>query len=136
MSERTTFILSQGSACDGEQDCEHQRGIEKRAWFHTTFRHSGRKVTLSVDATAKSRVLDFLSPIFLGIGSFVKLVYSLAFAWWLDPWMQGKEGPCSVRRFAGELLLSHLTDAAGLFRFSGDSPISTTLPSRFLGRTC
>jgi hypothetical protein len=45
---------------------------------------------LSVDRIAKRRVLRFLTPLFLGLGFLVKLVYNIAFAWWLDPWLQRK----------------------------------------------
>jgi hypothetical protein len=39
----------------------------------------------------KSRVVEFvLRPLFIGIGFIVKMVYSVTFAWWLDPWMQRK----------------------------------------------
>jgi hypothetical protein len=44
-----------------------------------------------VDRPSKRRVLEFLGPIFLGIGFVVKLFYRIAFGWWLDPWMQSKE---------------------------------------------
>ncbi|MBZ5598739.1 MAG: hypothetical protein LAN83_10485 [Acidobacteriia bacterium] len=35
-------------------------------------------------------MLKFLTPLFLGLGFIVKLVYNIAFAWWLDPWLQRK----------------------------------------------
>lgn len=44
-----------------------------------------------MDQAPKRSVLEFLRPIFLGIGFIVKLFYNIAFAWWLDPWMQRKE---------------------------------------------
>jgi len=31
-----------------------------------------------------------MRPLFVGIGFTVKMVYNVAFAWWLDPWMQRK----------------------------------------------
>lgn len=38
----------------------------------------------------KLRLLDFVAPVFLGIGFIVKMVYNLAFAWWLDPLLRRK----------------------------------------------
>jgi len=43
-----------------------------------------------VDRARKRRILEFLAPLLLGIGFIVKLVYTIAFAWWLDPWLQRK----------------------------------------------
>jgi len=43
-----------------------------------------------VDRAGKRRVLDFLAPLFPGVGFVVKLFYKIIFAWWLDPWLQGK----------------------------------------------
>ena len=31
-----------------------------------------------------------MRPLFVGVGFTVKMVYNVAFAWWLDPWMQRK----------------------------------------------
>ena len=38
----------------------------------------------------KLRILEFVAPVFLGVGFIVKMVYNVAFAWWLDPWLQRK----------------------------------------------
>ena len=43
-----------------------------------------------MDRAGKGRVLDFLAPLFLGIGFVVKLFHKITFAWWLDPWLQRK----------------------------------------------
>lgn len=40
--------------------------------------------------TTKHRLLEFVAPFFLGIGFIIKVVYNIAFAWWLDPWLQRK----------------------------------------------
>jgi hypothetical protein len=44
-----------------------------------------------VDRGRKLRILKFLTPLILGVGFIVKLVYNIAFAWWLDPRLQRKE---------------------------------------------
>ena len=36
----------------------------------------------------KTRILEFTRPLFLGLGFTVKMIYNVAFAWWLDPWMR------------------------------------------------
>ena len=38
----------------------------------------------------KLRILDFLSPVILGVGFIIKMLYTVAFAWWLDPWLKRK----------------------------------------------
>ena len=38
----------------------------------------------------KLRILEFVAPVFLGVGFIIKMVYNLAFAWWLDPWLRRK----------------------------------------------
>ena len=38
----------------------------------------------------KHRVLNALSPFFVGVGFIVKTIYSAGFSWWLDPWLQRK----------------------------------------------
>jgi hypothetical protein len=43
-----------------------------------------------VQRAIKLRLLDFVAPVFLGIGFVVKRVYNLAFAWWLDPLLRRK----------------------------------------------
>ena len=43
-----------------------------------------------MDRAGKRSILDFLAPLFLGIGFVVKLFYKITFSWWLDPWLQGK----------------------------------------------
>jgi hypothetical protein len=43
-----------------------------------------------VDRAGDRRVSDFLAPLFLGVGFVAKLFYKIIFAWWLDPWVQGK----------------------------------------------
>lgn len=48
----------------------------------------------------KLRLLDFVAPVFLGIGYIAKMVYKLAFAWWLDP---------LLRRNANRSLLDETT---------------------------
>jgi hypothetical protein len=45
---------------------------------------------LSVQRATKARILEFVRPLFVGIGFTVKMVYNIAFAWWLNPWMQRK----------------------------------------------
>jgi hypothetical protein len=35
--------------------------------------------------------LDFVAPIFLGVGFIIKMVYNITFAWWLDPWLRRKD---------------------------------------------
>jgi hypothetical protein len=41
-----------------------------------------------VQRATKLRILDFFAPFFLGVGFMVKMLYNIAFAWWLDPWLQ------------------------------------------------
>jgi hypothetical protein len=43
-----------------------------------------------VQRATKLRLLDFVAPVFLGVGFIVKMVYTLAFAWWLDPLLRRK----------------------------------------------
>ena len=43
-----------------------------------------------MDRAGKRRVLDFLAPLFLGVGFVANVFYKITFAWWLDPWLQGK----------------------------------------------
>ena len=38
----------------------------------------------------KLRILDFFSPLILGIGFAFKVVYYIFFAWWLNPWLDRK----------------------------------------------
>ena len=38
----------------------------------------------------KRRILESLAPVFLGLGFVIKMVYNIAFAWWLDPWLRRK----------------------------------------------
>ena len=40
--------------------------------------------------TTKRRLIEFVAPLFLGIGFIVKVVYYILFAWWLDPWLRRK----------------------------------------------
>jgi hypothetical protein len=44
-----------------------------------------------VERATKRRILELLTPFVQGIGSVLKLVYDVVFAWWLDPWLQRKE---------------------------------------------
>jgi hypothetical protein len=37
-----------------------------------------------VQRATKLRILEFVAPIFLGVGFLFKIVYNVAFAWWLD----------------------------------------------------
>jgi hypothetical protein len=39
---------------------------------------------------AKVRILELVGPVFLGVGFVVKMVYNVAFGWWLDPWLRRK----------------------------------------------
>jgi hypothetical protein len=41
-----------------------------------------------VQKATKLRLLELLAPFFLGLGSFVKVVYIGVFGWWLDPLLQ------------------------------------------------
>jgi hypothetical protein len=43
-----------------------------------------------VQNTTKNRILDALSPVLVGFGFIVKVLYSAVFSWWLDPWLQRK----------------------------------------------
>jgi len=43
-----------------------------------------------VQRATKARILEFTRALFVGTGFTVKVVYNVAFAWWLDPWMQRK----------------------------------------------
>jgi hypothetical protein len=43
-----------------------------------------------VQRATKRRVLEFLLPVFLGVGFIVKMVYNIAFGWWLEPRLQRK----------------------------------------------
>jgi hypothetical protein len=45
--------------------------------------------------------LEFTRPLFVGIGFAVKMVYNVAFAWWLDPWMQQGQAKQRERQHAG-----------------------------------
>jgi hypothetical protein len=45
---------------------------------------------LNVQKATKLRILEFLRPLILGIGFAFKVVYYIAFAWWLDPWLRHK----------------------------------------------
>ena len=45
----------------------------------------------------KLRILDFFAPFFLGVGFIVKMVYNIAFAWWLDPWLQRRANDALFR---------------------------------------
>lgn len=38
----------------------------------------------------KRRLVEFVAPLFLGIGFIIKVVYYILFAWWLDPWLRRK----------------------------------------------
>ena len=44
----------------------------------------------------KLRILEFVTPFFLGIGFVVKMIYNVAFAWWLDPWLRRKDNRALV----------------------------------------
>ena len=44
-----------------------------------------------MDRATKRRIVELLTPVLLGVGFIVKMVYKIAFAWWLDPWLQRKE---------------------------------------------
>jgi len=43
-----------------------------------------------VQNTTKHRILDALTPVLVGFGFIVKVLYGAAFSWWLDPWLQRK----------------------------------------------
>ena len=45
---------------------------------------------MDVQKATKLRILEFLRPLFLGIGFAFKAVYYIVFAWWLDPWLRHK----------------------------------------------
>jgi hypothetical protein len=36
----------------------------------------------------KTRILEFTAPVFVGVGFIFKMVYIIAFGWWLDPWIR------------------------------------------------
>jgi hypothetical protein len=36
-------------------------------------------------------MLEFMAPLFLGVGFIIKMVYNIAFAWWLEPWLRRKD---------------------------------------------
>ena len=39
----------------------------------------------------KLRILEAVTPVFLCVGFVIKMVYNIAFAWWLDPWLRRKD---------------------------------------------
>jgi hypothetical protein len=43
-----------------------------------------------VQRVTKRRVLEFVLPVFLGVGFIVKMVYHIALGWWLEPRLQRK----------------------------------------------
>ena len=45
---------------------------------------------MRVERATKRRILEVVAPFFLGIGFIIKVVYNLAFAWWLEPWLDRK----------------------------------------------
>jgi hypothetical protein len=45
---------------------------------------------LAVRQATKTRLLELTRPFFVGIAFAVKMVYSIAFAWWFEPWMERK----------------------------------------------
>ncbi len=66
-----------------------------------------------------------LRPLFIGIGFIVKMVYSIAFAWWLDPWMQRKANRAlldDITRYFYFLVSPSLADV---------SPAINVLPSEW-----
>ena len=46
---------------------------------------------MDVQRATKLGIVEFAAPIFLGIGFIVKMLNKVAFAWWLDPWLQRNE---------------------------------------------
>ena len=43
-----------------------------------------------VQHATKRRLLEFVAPVFLSIGFVFKILYNIAFARWLDPWLRRK----------------------------------------------
>jgi hypothetical protein len=70
-------------------------------------------------------MLEFARPLFIGIGFTVEIVYNIAFAWWLDPWMQRKANRAlldDITRYLYFLVSPSLADVM--------API-TVLPSKW-----
>ena len=51
----------------------------------------------------KLRVLDFVTPVFLGAGFIIKLIYNVTLAWWLDPWLRRKDNRALLDDITGNL---------------------------------
>jgi hypothetical protein len=43
-----------------------------------------------VQRATKLRILELVGPVFLGVGFIIKMLYNVAFSWWLDPWLRRK----------------------------------------------
>jgi hypothetical protein len=46
---------------------------------------------VGVQQATKRRIVEFATPIFVGIGFIVRMLNRVAFKWWLDPWLQRNE---------------------------------------------
>jgi hypothetical protein len=91
---------------------------------------------LSVQRATSVRILEFARPLFVGIGFAVKMVYDVAFAWWLDPWMQRGANRAlldDIKKYLYFLVSPSLTDVSpSITLFPSEWPAAEILPENLL----
>jgi len=78
-----------------------------------------------VERSTKLRILKLFAPIVLGVGFFAKVVYSVGFSWWLNPWLQRKAN----REFLDDI-------KANFYFLVAESPPSVSKPIDRLHSEC
>jgi hypothetical protein len=83
--------------------------------------HEDRANLWPVQKATKLRVLQLLAPFFLGLGFAIKIVYTLVFAWWLDPLLKRKANRDLVNDIQMNLL-SLVSEASSITVVQADWP--------------